>query len=65
MQGRLRNEALSFLIESSCAQTGRPVRIEIDSDLKLKKVTAGADPHVFIPSVDLGSIAEESIIEVF
>jgi hypothetical protein len=37
----------------------------LDSNLNLKSVEPGADPHVYIPSVDLGSIAEESIIEVF
>lgn len=56
---------MSFTIASHCAHSGRPIRIELDSDLKLQRVEPGADPYVFIPGIDLGRIAEDSIIDVF
>jgi len=65
VQGQLRNRPLNFSITSQCAHSGRPLRIEIDSALKLHSVSDGADPYIFIPGIDLGNIEEESIIEVF
>ena len=56
---------MNFIIASQCAHSGRPLRIEIDSTLKLHSVSAGAEPYIFIPGIDLGNIAEESIIDVF
>ncbi len=56
---------MSFVIESQCAYSGRSLRIEIDSDLKLHSVNAGAEPFIFVPSIDLGNIEEASIIDVF
>lgn len=65
MQGKLRNQPMSFVIESHCAHSGRPIRIELDNGLNLLSVESGADPYIFIPSIDLSNIAEESIIDVF
>ena len=65
VQGKLRNRSMSFIIESHCAHSGRPLRIEIDNDLNLSSVDAGADPYIFVPSVDLGNIKQESIIDIF
>ena len=56
---------MTFIIESRCAHSGRPIRIEMDSELNLLGIESGADPHIFIPSIDLGNIVEESIIDVF
>jgi len=56
---------MSFVIESHCAHSGRPIRIELDNGLNLLSVESGADPYIFIPSIDLSNIAEESIIDVF
>ena len=65
MQGQLRGRTLSFVIESRCAHSGRSLRIEIDSDLNVQRVAAGADPFIFVPGIDLGNIKQESIIDIF
>ena len=41
------------------------MRIEIDSDLRLKHATKGADPYIFIPNVNVSETKEESIINIF
>jgi len=65
VQGKLQNRSISFIIESQCAYSGRPLRIEIDSDLNLRRVDAGAEPFIFVPSIDLGNIEQDSIIDIF
>lgn len=56
---------MSFRIESRCADSGKPVNIEIDSDLNLLSVSKGADPFIFVPSVILEKSEEKSIIDIF
>jgi len=56
---------MSFVINSKCAHSGRPIHIEMDSELNLLSVESGADPYIFIPSIDLSNITAESIIDVF
>ena len=65
MQGQLRHEKLSFLIETECAHCGKPIRIEMDSDLKYKVLDEGADPLVFVPTVDFAKLKDPSIIDGF
>ncbi len=65
MQGQLRQEKLSFLIETECAHCGKPIRIEMDSELNYKVLDEGADPLVFAPSVDFGKLKDPSIIDGF
>ena len=65
VQGRLRGEHLSFVIHTECAHCARPMRIEIDSELQYRVVETGADPYVFIPLVNLGKLADPSIIDAF
>jgi hypothetical protein len=65
VQGLLRNEELSFTIETHCGQSGRPLHIEIGSDLNYRVVESGADPHIFIPMVDFGKLEDPSIIDAF
>jgi hypothetical protein len=65
VQGKLRQQRISFLVESRCAHTDRRLRIELDSDLNLLGATAGADPYIFVPSVDFKNLDEASIIDIF
>ncbi len=65
MQGRLRGEKLSFFLETECAHCGAPLRLEIDSDLAHRVLTAGAEPLVYVPQVDVHKLAEPSIIDRF
>ena len=65
MQGQLRKEHLSFLIETECAHCGQPISIEIDSELKYRVLTAGSEPVIFAPMVDFERLKDPSIIDAF
>ena len=65
MQGQLRDEPLDFLIESTCAQSGQPIQIEIDGQLEYHVRQEDADPILFVPLVDVDRLDDPSIIDVF
>ncbi len=65
VQGQLRAEALSFVISSECAHCGRPLHIEIDSQLGFRVVEPDADPLLFVPMVDFEKLEDPSIIDAF
>jgi hypothetical protein len=65
VQGQLRREKLSFLIETECAHCGKPIRIEMDSDLNYKVLELDADPLMFVPTVDFAKPKDPSIIDGF
>jgi hypothetical protein len=65
VQGQLRDEPLSFVIESSCAQSGRPIQIEIDGQLNYHVRQKDADPVILIPIVDFDKLGDPSIIDAF
>ncbi len=65
MQGKLRKEHLSFEIKTECAQSGQPMRIEMDSDLKVQYAEEGADPLIFLPKVNIFNMRDPSIVDVF
>ncbi len=63
MQGRLRNEPLSFRITTECGHCGQPIHLEIDSDLNYRVAETEAEPLVFVPM--MGKIKDKSIIDAF
>ena len=63
MQGQLREEHLSFVVKSECANSGRPIHIEIDSDLKYEVVEGGPDLRIFVPIIDADRLDDPSIID--
>jgi hypothetical protein len=65
VQGQLRKEKLSFQIDTTCAHCNRAMHIEIDSDLHITTLQAGADPLVFVPMVDFDRLEDPSIIDAF
>ena len=65
MQGRLRQEHLTVIIETVCAHSGRPISITIDSDMKFSVCEDGAAPLVFMPHVDWKTFAEPNIIDAY
>lgn len=65
MQGRLRNERLTFAIETECAHCARPIHIEMDSDLSYTVAEKDADPLVLVPMVDFSKLKDPSIIDAF
>jgi hypothetical protein len=65
VQGQLRQEKLSFLIETECAHCGKPIHIQIDSDLNYKVREVDASPLVFVPNVNFTTLKDPSIIDGF
>ena len=65
VQGHLRNEVLSFVIETECGHCHEPMRIEIDSELQYRVVAGGAEPLVRVPMVNAHKLAAPSIVDGF
>jgi hypothetical protein len=61
VQGRLLGAAVAVRIESRCATCRRPLRIDVDQDLRWS-TDAGVRPLVFEPSVDWSRFRGSSII---
>ena len=64
MQGRLRGEDLTAVIDTECAHCERPIRLEIDSNLTYRVNPGGASPLVCTPFVDVSKLGP-SIIDGF
>jgi hypothetical protein len=65
VQGQLRSEHLSFIIETECGHCHQPLQIEIDSQLKYRVLESEAEPLVYVPMVNLQQLDEPSIIDSF
>jgi len=65
VQGQLRHASLSIRIDSECAHCGKPLGIEIDSDLRYRAEAGAADALVFVPLVDFAKLRARSIIDDF
>jgi len=65
VQGQLRKGRISFTVRTECAHCARPIRIEIDSDLRYHVGDEESRPLVFSPRVNFAKITEPSIIDVF
>jgi hypothetical protein len=65
VQGKLRNEYITVLIETECAESHRQIQIEIDSNLEYTAEDDGSDPVIFVPDVDLHKLNDDSIISSF
>ena len=65
VQGHLRNEDLSFLIETECGHCGEALHLEIDSQLNYRVLESDADPLIYAPLIDVAGLDDPSIIEGF
>ena len=65
VQGRLRGQALSATIETACGHCGRPLHLEIDSELNVQVAEAEASPLVHVPLVNVQKLNAPSIIDGF
>ncbi len=65
VQGRLRKTALKITVETECAHCGRPMELEIDSEINFRVKEKGCDPIAFVPDVDLFTLKDKSIIDAF
>ena len=65
MQGHLRDETLTFEVDTECAHCGQALHLKFDSDLNYQLTEEDADPLVFAPSVDFDELEDPSIIDAF
>jgi hypothetical protein len=65
VQGQLRKKYLRFTIESECGHCGKPLTIDIDSDLNYSIQEQDAEPLIFVPMVDFDKLQDPSIIDAF
>jgi hypothetical protein len=65
VQGRLRDEPLTFAVTTECACCGRAIRFRVTSDLRCELLDPSASPLFFNPLVDLLHLKAPSIIDDF
>jgi hypothetical protein len=65
VQGHLRGEPLSCIIETECGHCHLPIRIELDSNLTYRVPMPEAEPLVYMPLVNLAKLEESNIINRF
>jgi hypothetical protein len=65
VQGQLRDELLSVIIETQCTNSGHALHIELDSALNYRVLETDAEPLVFVPLVDIERLEDPSIIDAF
>jgi hypothetical protein len=53
------------VIRSVCAQSGRPLRIDIDTELNYRLDDGDGGLRLFVPLVDVSTLNEPSIIDSF
>ena len=58
-------KALSFTIQTRCANSGRPIEIDLDSEMDISRVTDGSDPMFCLPIVSLAKTKRPSIVDIF
>lgn len=61
--GRLLGRKLTVDIRSICAQSGRPLRLKVASDLSWRVDTRNAQPLLFTPHVDWSKLTAPNIID--
>ena len=65
VQGQLRKEPTSVVIESECSHCARPITVELDEKLNYRVREEGASPVIFIPIVDFKKLTDPCIIDAF
>jgi len=63
--GRLQNKNLNFTIDTKCANSGKKIRIELDSDMNITSMTEGVDPFCSMALINTDKMKEKSIVDVF
>jgi hypothetical protein len=65
VQGRLRNEPLTFDVCTECAHCGQIIRFRMRHDLSYEIEQTDCAPLFFVPLVDLPRLEAPSIIDDF
>jgi len=64
VQGQLRGEKLSCIIETECGHCHQPIQIRVDSELEHSVEKGAREPLVYAPLMDIQKL-EPSIIDGF
>jgi hypothetical protein len=65
VQGRLRKESLTVVIDTVCAHCHHPIKITIDGEMNYEVAQENANPLTFYPQIDWGSFSAPNIIPDF
>ena len=65
VQGKLRDEPISFDIDSECECCKKPIRFTMRHDLSFNLADPDSDPIFFVPIIDFTRLKAPSIIEHF
>ena len=65
MQGKLKNRVQTYTIDTTCVNSGRAIKIELDSELNITGMTEGASPMYCLVLINTNKMKETSIIDVF
>jgi hypothetical protein len=52
-------------VDTYCSQTGREIKLVLDSDLDLIEIDPESDPMISIPLVNLIKTDQPSIVDIF
>jgi hypothetical protein len=56
---------MTYTIDTTCANSGRPIKIELDSELNIFGMTEGASPMYCLVLMNTDKMKETSIVDVF
>ena len=65
VQGHVLDRDLGCTIETECAVSGRPIVLELDSELRYTVHPPARDPLLFIPMIDLPNLDAPCIVDDF
>ncbi len=65
MQGQLKQKVLEVEIETVCKHCHHPMRIRLDSNLKVTPSEGASEHLVFMPDVDFEHFTGENIIDAY
>jgi hypothetical protein len=65
VQGHLTGSAATASISSACACCDRPLELTVTNDLRYEVLSDDAEPVISVPSVDVPSLKDPSIIHAF
>jgi hypothetical protein len=63
--GRLQNKALTFTINTTCANSGKQIQIDLDGELNITGMTEGANPMYSMALINTDRMKEISIVDIF
>lgn len=65
VQGQLHRQFLEVEIETVCAHCKRPIEFRLDSEMRYRVHSQGAEPLVFEPHIQWETFTEPTIIQAY